>query len=441
MAHPQRAELERRIQRRVLPNGLEVIVVPNSGVPLVTIEAAAKNGSFTQDSSYSGLSHLYEHMFFKANRQYPDRDQFVERASELGAEFNGVTQEEVVEYYINIPKDSVEPGLKFMDEALEHPLFREDELNSERQVVIGEYDRDESQPSFKFERAMSHALWTTGWYRKDPLGDRAVILSTTPDKMRFIEDRYYVPNNMAVIVAGDVTPDRAFELATAIFGGWKRADDPFKVAPVPPTPLLKKDTAVIEEAPIGTVLLELQWDGPSARGDVPATYAADVFSDVLNQPGGKFQQHLVDSGLFQGLDVNYYTQNQVGPITIEGQTTPDKLKAALAALDSELIKVVQPGYITPDELNATKQNRIVDAMFQLERPSGFAHQLAFWWAVTGMDYFFGYVDTMAKQTPDDLRRYANKYIVGKPRVVGVLLPPGVRESLHLTQADLLRRVK
>ncbi len=198
---------------------------------------------------------------------------------------------------------------------------------------------------------------------------------------------------------------------------------------------------MIEEAPIGAVALELQWDGPSARGDVAATYAADVFSDVLNQPGGKFQQHLVDTGLFQELGVNYYTQDQVGPITIEGQVTPENLKKALAALDSELIKVVEPGYITNDELNATKQNRIVDAMFQLETPSGFSHQLAFWWAVTGMDYLFGYVDTMAKQTPDDLRHYASKYIVGKPRVVGVLLPPGVRQSLHLTQADLLRRAK
>ncbi|HTR79510.1 MAG TPA: pitrilysin family protein, partial [Gemmatimonadaceae bacterium] len=336
LAPGQRAELEKRIQRKVLPNGLEVIVVPNSGVPLVTIEAAAKNGSFTQDSSYSGLSHLYEHMFFKANREYPDRDQFVERASELGAEFNGQTQEEVVEYYITIPKDSVEPGLKFMDEALEHPLFRQDELETERQVVIGEYDRDESEPGFAFDRAMSHALWTTGWYRKDPLGDRAVIVSTTPDKMRFIEDRYYVPNNMAIIVAGDVTAPRAFVLADSIFGSWKRAPDPFTVAPIPPIPPLTKDTAIIEEAPIGAVAVEMQWDGPSARSDVASTYAADVFSDVLNRPGGKFQQHLVDSGLFESLGVNYYTQDHIGPITIEGQTSPEKLKAALAALDSEL---------------------------------------------------------------------------------------------------------
>ena len=63
----QRAELEKRIRREVLPNGLEVIVVENHGVPLTTVEADAKNGSFTQSATYEGLSHLYEHMFFKSN--------------------------------------------------------------------------------------------------------------------------------------------------------------------------------------------------------------------------------------------------------------------------------------------------------------------------------------------------------------------------------------
>src|SRR5437868_2814730 len=66
-AHGQRSELQKRILRTTLTNGLEVIVVPNPGVPLVTIEADVKNGSFTQTPDYSGLSHLYEHMFFKAN--------------------------------------------------------------------------------------------------------------------------------------------------------------------------------------------------------------------------------------------------------------------------------------------------------------------------------------------------------------------------------------
>ena len=98
--------------------------------------------------------------------------------------------------------------------------------------------------------------------------------------------------------------------------------------PIPPIPRLLHDTAVIVEQPIGSVYVLLQWQGPGAHADPAATYAADVFSDVLNQPGSRFQQRLVDSGLFESIGVNYYTLNNVGPITIEGETSPQKLKDA-----------------------------------------------------------------------------------------------------------------
>src|SRR5689334_12563931 len=128
----QRAELERRIQRQVLPNGLEVIVVENRGVPLVTIEVDVRNGSFTQGPQFEGLSHLYEHMFFKANTEYPEPDEFVARASELGAVFNGQTREEIVNYYVTLPADSLEGGMRFLAAPLKGPLFRQDELERER---------------------------------------------------------------------------------------------------------------------------------------------------------------------------------------------------------------------------------------------------------------------------------------------------------------------
>ena len=432
----QRVELERRIQRQVLPNGLEVIVVENGGVPLVTIEADVRNGSFTQGPQFEGLSHLYEHMFFKANAEYPEPDQFVARASELGAVFNGQTREEVVNYYLTLPTDSIEGGMRFLAAALRYPLFRKDELERERAVVIGEYDRNESSPYYHFTTAIDKALWTTAWSRKNPLGERDVILRTTPEQMRFIQQRYYIPNNTAIVITGDVTPERAFALARSIFSDWKRGADPFATDPIPPVPPLAASKGVITEQPVGSVVVMLRWQGPSAVRDAAATYAADVFSDVLNQPGSRFQRRLVDSGLFQSIGVNYYTLNQTGPITIAGETSPAKLREALAALDEEITKVVEPGYFATEELEFTKQHRIVDAMFQLERASGFAHQLGFWWSVTGLDYFYGYADMMARQTPDDLRRYARSYIIGKPHVVGVLLSSQVRRRLGLTEAEL-----
>src|SRR6185436_16455214 len=154
-----RAELEQRIRHAVLPNGLDVMVVENHGVPLVTIEADVKNGSFTQGPAYEGLSHLYEHMFFKANTTFPDPDDFVGRASQLGAVFNGTTSEERVNYYLTVPADSAEGGMKFLAAALMQPSFRRDELEREREVVIGEYNQNESSPYFRFMNNMGQALW------------------------------------------------------------------------------------------------------------------------------------------------------------------------------------------------------------------------------------------------------------------------------------------
>lgn len=434
----QRAELEKIIKRKVLSNGLEVIVVENHGVPLATIEVDVKNGSFTQTPEYAGLAHMYEHMFFRSNSKYPDPEAFVGQAGDLGAVFNGTTAEERVNYYLTVSADSLDAGIRFLSAALLLPLFRQDELERERQVVIGEYDRNESSPFFQLNQEMDKLLYPGNFSRKNIIGDRQVILTTTPEKMRAIQRKYYVPNNSALIVSGDVDAARVFAAAERELGGWKKGQDPFVADPVPPIPALTKNEAVVIEAGVGAVTVFLQWQGPSVGKDPKSTYAADVFSDVLNDPGSNFQQRIVDSGLWQSMGVNYYTLNNVGPITISGQTSPGNLRKALAALEAEIRKFNDPGYFDAGELEAVKAHRAVTSAFDRERASGFAHTLGFWWSVADLEYYMGYVDNMAKQTTADLRAYAGRYIVGKPRITGVLIDPAARQQISLTTMELTR---
>jgi zinc protease len=425
----------------VLANGLEVIVVENHGVPLATIEIDVRNGAYTQSPEYAGLAHMYEHMFFKASKAYPEPEQFVERASELGAVFNGTTGEERVNYYVTIPSDSLAGGMRFMAASLRAPLFREDELSREKEVVLGEYDRNEASPGFALQSEMTRRLYPGQFSRKNTIGDRDVIRTVTPEKMREIQRRYYVPNNAALIVTGDVDPNRVFQMAQEFYGDWARGADPFKADPIPPIPPVAGNQGVISEAQIspGAVQVLVQMQGPSVRKDPGATYAADVFSDALNTPGSGFQRRLVDSGLWQSIGANYYTLDQVGPITFAGQTTPDKLRAALAALDAELERLDDAGYFTRAELEDVKSQRAVETAFGIERTSGLTHTIGFWWAVADLNYFMGYVDEMAKQTPTDLQSYARKYIVGKPRVTGVLISPESRRALGLTESEVAER--
>ncbi len=435
----QRAELEKIIKRRVLSNGLEVIVVENHGVPLATIEVDVKNGSFTQSPEFAGLAHMYEHMFFRSNAKYPQPEAFISSAGQLGAVFNGTTQEERVNYYITLAADSVDAGIRFLSAALQAPLFRQEELERERQVVIGEYDRNESSPFFQLNQEMDKLLYPGNFSRKNVIGDREVILTTTPEKMRTIQRKYYVPNNSVMIVSGDVDPEKIFAAAERELGKWPRGADPFIADPVPAIPPLAANDAVIVEAGVGAITVFLQWQGPSVGKDPRATYAADVFSDVLNDPGSNFQQRLVDSGLWQSMGVNYYTLNNVGPITISGQTSPENLRKALDALDAEIAKFDDPGYFDPTELAAVKAHRTVSSAFDREKASGFAHTLGFWWSVANLEYYMGYVDNMAQQSVNDLRAYGAKYIVGKRRITGVLIEPSARRSLSLTTDELKAR--
>src|SRR5690606_138263 len=154
-------------------------------------------------------------------------------------------------------------------------------------------------------------------------------------------------------------------------------------------------------------------------------------------PGSRFQQRLVDSGLWQSVGVNYYTLNNVGPITILGQVAPERLKEALAALEREIAQFHDPEYISEEELRYAKASRAVSSAYGNERVTGLTHTIGFWWSVADLEYFLGYVDSMADQERADLRRYADTYIVGKPRVTGVLLSPQTRQRLALKASDLL----
>ena len=436
-----RAELDKVLRRKVLANGMEVIVVENHGVPIATLEINVRNGAFTQTPEFAGLAHMYEHMFFKANKDLPDAQAFNDRAGELGAVFNGTTQEERVNYYLTLPADSLPGGLRFLASALINPLFREDELAREKEVVLGEYDRNEAQPGFRWQQRANELLYPGQGSRKNTIGDRNVIANVTSAQMREIQRKYYVPNNCALIVTGDVNPETVFALAEEVFGAWPRGADPFVADPIPPIPALTGNSSQISEEPINAVAVLLQWQGPSVGKDPGATFAADVFSDVLNTPGSTFQKNLVDSGLWLAVGVNYYTLNQVGPISISGQTTPDKFRAAMAALEREIARFNDPTYITPRELEAVKAQRAVSSAFGIEKASEIAHTIGFWWSVASLDYFMSYTDRMAQQRITDLMRYTGTYIVGKPRVVNVLLSGETRRAMGLTERELLTPYK
>ena len=425
-------------QKITLKNGLEVIVIENASVPLVTVEIAVKNGAYTEPPEFNGLSHLYEHMFFKSNER-SKAEGYHDRASELGMLSNAQTQYEVVNYYTTTIKTGLREAMALMRDAIRYPIFDKQELDQEIVVVLDELNQHRSNPFFYLFDASDKKLWSKYPSRKRPGGDPETVARATPEMMRTIQRKFYLPNNSALVVAGDAVAPEVFKLAQELFNDWPRGEDPFVKDPIPRHPPLEKDEAVIVNQPVNAATIQISYHGPSTDLDAPATYAADVFSFILRQPDSRFSRTLIDSGLTTGASLGYLTQKNVGPIQFTAQTTPEKLKEALKAINAELAKFDAPDYFTDAELEYAKTLLDVNEIYDRERPTEYAHTVSFWWASSGLDYYASYVENLNKVTRADIQQYVRKYIKNKPRVAGVLISEADQKRAGLTGQDLLAR--
>jgi len=426
------------IPSRVLPNGLEVIVLEDHSVPLVTIELAVRNGSYTEPPELNGLSHLYEHMFFKANRAIANAEQYLQRIGQLGIAYNGETREEVVEYYFTTTSPNLRAAMNFMRDATRYPLFDEKEFDRERQVVIGEIDRNESEPFYYLSREMTNRMFSKYPSRKNALGSRQTVSAATTDMMRLIQGRYYVPNNSALVVTGDVKAEDIYKMAQEFLGDWPRREkDPFVEFPLVEHPPLAKSEGIVIQQPVANVVIELGWQGPSIGRDDAGTYAADTFSFIMQQPDSRFQRALVDTGLVNGVGINYYTQRNVGPISIVLQTTPEKTKAAIKAVYNEVAHFNDKDYYTDEQLESAKALLEADDLYSREKLDEYAKVLGFWWATSGIGYFRGYLTNLRRTSRTDISRYLTTYIQGKPHIGIALISEPAQQQIQLKAEDLI----
>ncbi len=419
-----------------LDNGLEVVAIENHTVPLVTISIAVRNGAFTEPDDYAGLSHLYEHMFFKANAALPSQEQFMKKIRELGIVFNGYTSQEVVVYYFTLPSGNLDAGTQFMANAIKTPLFKDEELVKEREVVLGEFDRNEAQPTFALNYAIDSAMWMPYVSRKQPLGQRQVIKTATTDQMRLIKDLFYLPNNAALIVSGDIKPAVVFDLAKRYLGDWKRGPAPFPAYNAPAFPPMAPKL-VIREAKLPDVDVRMHFRAPSVGKDQLTPYAALLLSTLLDQPTTRLYQRLVDSGVITNMRQGYGIGQNVGTYSFYLRTSAEKVAPALAILKQELAAMSRPGYFTDQEIATAK--RVVDneRLFEQDNPQSFAIGTSSrWWSMVSLDYYLRLAGNVRNVTPKQVSDYVANWLYKQPMVVGIGADRAALDKINVTQEVL-----
>lgn len=418
--------------KSVLPSGLEVVAIESHKVPLVTIVLAAKAGGMTETPDIRGLTHLWEHMFFKGNKRIPNQEAFNKRIRQLGIVYNGDTAAEKVRYYFTLPSVFLDEGLQFMADAISSPLLEQSELEKERRVVLDEYDRAAAHPGFDFGNLERVLIYGPEENRRDPLGLRPVIENASREQLYRIKDEVFVPSNSALVVAGDFEPKKLDESIRKHFNNWQNPTG-WKPLDPPPFPSLKESHSFVmtrEHADNATV--SLTYVGPKARTQPADSFAADVLSQLVAHKGGRFYRKFVDSGLTFQAGISYYTQSQAGEIQFAAITDPTKAQKVTDLLESEISAWAKPGYFTKEQLEDVRRNLSIQHKREVNQPSEYAKNMAFWWAVTGLDYYDHYQDNLRKVGLEEVQAFVRTWLLKKPHLTAILMSPESAQKARLT---------
>jgi zinc protease len=421
-----------------LDNGMEVFVLENHAVPLARIQITFRTGSISQGPQTAGLFHLYEHMLFKGNAAHPTQTDLQAAMKDLGvANWNGGTSGENVSYYFTVPSDKAAQGIQFWADAVRTPLLNPAELETEKDVVVNEILGYLSDPDNIYSSAMDKAMFAQYPWRKDVSGSEALVRAATVPVLQGIRDTWYVPNNAALFVGGDVDPAAVRAAVQKSFGDWKRAKDPW-TPPPPPHPAPARDVLLVypDEAMYqGVFSVDLQYRGPDVTTSPGSTYAADTLGGLIDDPNGKFKADIFNGvpGLYKkeyqsaayatlrdGGYIYYSTYGLVSPT----QDTFSRVLQLKKTYEAEMKAVAtDPAYFTQTNLDVLKRQLSDNVILERETVNGFINALSFWWSSASTGYYLGYRDNLLKVTRADITRFITDYISGKTSVVAVRMNP------------------
>ncbi len=354
-------------QTKILSNGLQVIVIPNSMAPIVSVGVLYKVGTADDPLQLVGISHFLEHMMFKGTTSIPS-SQFKRIILEHGGDTNASTSFDYTIYETSIDVGYLELILKMEADRMANLAFSEEEVKSEREVVLEE--RRMRLDNHPFGQAYETLLRTLRWYHPygvPPIGHPYHILAYNYQNVREHYKKWYVPNNAVLIIAGKTTLEQALPLVEKYFGALEPRPVPVRTRIAEPSH--QGITQHIEQNNPRNSLILLNWyyEAPNHRSKEGGQhyYALVVLSQML---GGnsttEFYRLLVEEKKLALSVSSSYEWNSLDPqpFSISATLSPDmSVKAFKQALKEFLDRLLSS--VSEEEVHKAKKDILAQLAF------------------------------------------------------------------------------
>jgi zinc protease len=412
-----------------LANGLQVLLVPDTAKPTVTVNMTYKVGSRMENYGETGMAHLLEHLMFKGSTRYPDPDK---EFSRRGFRNNGSTYFDRTNYYstFQASADNLRWALGREADAMTHSFIARKDLDSEMTVVRNEYEMGETRPASVLMKRLLSAMYDWHNYGKEAIGNRSDIENVAIANLQAFYHRYYQPDNAVLIVAGSFDVAKTLRLIAADFGVLPR---PKRTLPalwtVEPTQDGERSFVVRRKG--DSQLIVVGYHIPAARSTDSS--ALGVAGEILaDTPNGRLHHELVETGLASEVFVEQMALYDPGVMIFGARVKPgDSLEKAR----DRLIEVVENTFgkapPTGAEIQRVRSDEETAAERALADPQEFGIALSDSIAQGDWRLFFVDREATLKATSDEVGAAAQRYFRRDNRTVGLFIPED-----HPQRADI-----
>ena len=369
------ADLRFPITRERLANGLEILVVEDHTVPIVTLYSFFRVGSRNERSGRTGISHLFEHLMFNGAKRYGPGE-FDRVLESRGGASNAFTSEDVTGYYEVFPPDALPLVVDLENDRLTGLTLTEPSLQSEREVVKEERrERLDDDPMGALQEMLGATAYIAHPYGWPVVGWTADLDAITVDDCREYFRVHYAPNNALLVLAGDVDPKAALEVLRRGYGTIPR--QPSAPPPVANEPEQKGERRAVLRRPAQLPAVAIAWHVPGTASGSAEVFALDLLQTILaGGESSRLERALVrDQPLATSvIAVNVY---RVDPtiFIVQAEARPGVALAELERGIAAVIESLAKEPVPERELAKAKNQTRMDLLRKLKTSAGKAEQL------------------------------------------------------------------
>ena len=405
-----------------LPNGLRVITVPTDYPNIVALYIAVSTGSRNEvEAGKSGFAHLFEHLMFRGTEKFP-AEAYNQALKNAGADSNAYTSDDRTVYHTVFSKEDLDQIMMLEADRFQNLKVPIDLFKTETRAVLGEYNKNASNPTRKVYEALRETAFKSHTYQHTTMGflrDVENMPNMYDYSLEFFK-RYYRPEYVTIVVVGDVKHDGVVQLVNKYWAGWKRGSY------IPEIPIEAEQTAPLS-ADVAWPTTTLPWvavafKGPAYSDSEKDKPALDLISSLgFSQTSDLYQKLVIKEQKVDTLFADFEDHRDPYLLTVVARVKDPK---DIEYTKAEIIKAFDSYKAAPvaaDKLSAVKSNLKYGFALSLDNSEAIAANLAPYIALKRTPETLNKLyDLYASITPQDIQQMAKKYFVETSRTTVVL---------------------